>query len=1254
MRFTITALGSAGGRTVGQVVDDIVRYLEPRLSEQPTPAPAVPSGDGPSSYYADRGTEAGRWSGFGATEAGLAGPVDPTDFARVLAGRDPHTGGRLLTAQGSAGRRPTLGSGNETTRAPDGTALYGIADAAAALDLSQTEIGAMVRFGEHHAAGTLFALLGAPGPQSVGPAGSYLVPWIDKDGSRWVSEAELDRCEQARSVGVSASEVASAGDDLDLLRVTDAARLAGVTTRYLRNLCRQSQHNPEAITAGTLPKRAYVIARRGARGQWLITRRDLVAFLERRNAPAVRVGFDLTLTTEKSLGVLALLGDDHTRGAVLGAIEAGNHVGLAHFEMHAATARSKGKRVLVRGLTIASFRHLTSRALDPFPHHHNVVANTVVDEHGTRRALDARGLYTHAQGASALATIEMRHQLTNKLGVRWRRGRSSGWEIDGINDDVVREFSQRRGEIEDAVAELERQIGRRSTLEEVHTIITATRPPKEHVDTSQLVNGWWARAHRLGFTPHDLERCTGRALPATAAIDRAVLFEQLAHPMDGICANASTFTRSDVLSALCDIGINTNGSEAQPLLISASEAEHVADEFLASALVIQLTTPGAAPGREELFTTTEILGVQQRIADRHREGIRSGAAVVTDEHLAATFEDHPTLSGEQRDLITAFATSGDRLQCGIGRAGAGKTTAMRAAAHAWHAAGFDVVGAAVKGEATRHLAEGAGIPAETIAWYLARQDNPPLHARSVLIIDEASTLSDRDLHAVLCLAERTGATVRLIGDPDQHGAVTAGGMFRHLCETNPERTPELMSTHRVLDRNDRDAARLLRAGQTSEALAMLEGGGHLHVAGDEIELYIGMLTNWWDAHQQGRHHPMVDRRHHTRHQLNRLARQLLRANNELGNTDITASGDRSFAEGDRIVARMVARDLHVPGRPSAYVRNGAVGTITAVTPGSDPRSDRLSVAFDGIGAIEIPRSFFDEHAGPVGRADVGIDHAYAVTSYSVQGATFDISTSRIDEGASRAETYVDITRGRHANHLFITRAADPLDGEHLPKAPDPALHDSIAGRLRRSGPERAAIEFPIADTPTAPARFAAHEPPDTWTTRLPEPTGGPCHLRRQWADALHAVLAYRQHWTPRPGTGTWQWALGALPSDCDARAARQHAVEILDRYAVALAREDLAAQNLTDQWAIEHLATAMSRGSPHQELQRFANVCHAVSEYRKSAGVDDSDRPGNASSLAEFIGPEPVDAVLSAEHRRLTRELQAHSNPQRGTEIALP
>ncbi|MEO7572196.1 MAG: AAA family ATPase, partial [Acidimicrobiales bacterium] len=768
-----------------------------------------------------------------------------------------------------------------------------------------------------------------------------------------------------------------------------------------------------------------------------------------------------------------------------------------------------------------------------------------------------------------------------------------------------------------------------------------------------LVAGWWERGRQLGLTPQDLAHCMGH-YRARFEMDEHALVERLASPVDGLCANASIFTRSDVLVALADTAIDTDGHPG-PLLVDAVEMERLADAFLASAHVVQLDT-GAVAGRlarEDAYTTREILDVQHRIMDRYRADTGASPAVVPSEDIARVLAAHPGLTGEQRHLVTEFCTSGQAVQCAIGRAGAGKTTTMRAAADAWRAAGYDVVGAAVKGEATRHLAAGAGIPAETIAWYLARVDDPPLQARTVLIIDEASTLSDRDLDAVCHLAQRTGATLRLIGDPDQHGAVTAGGMFHHLCHTDPKRTPELATTHRVTDPADREAARLLRAGRTSDALSQLAEAGHLHVADNDIDLYIGMLRNWWDAHQNGALHPMVDRRHHTRHVLNRLARQMRRANNELGDVEITATGDRAFAVGDRIVARMAARRLHVDHDPTAYVRNGAVGTVTAIHPHDDPAQDTMSVCFDDIGEIAIPRTFFDEHTGPGGRRDVGIDHAYAVTSYAVQGATFDVSTSRIDEGASRAEAYVDITRGRKANHLFITRAADPLDGEHLPKAPASPLHDSVADRLRLSGPERAAIEFPPAEHPSAAGRAASSRPPAAWTSRLPEPTGGPCHLRRHWSEALEAVVAYRNRWSPVSGQGAWEWAVGSPLADHVAVAERTPAIDALDRYAVAVAREELAGLNLDDQWAIEHLAAAISYGTPQGDLGRFAHLCQAVSNYRRTAGLDGSDHPSDGTSLAGLIGPEPVDPVMSTEHRRLVREWGAHPTPHRTAEIAL-
>jgi len=205
---------------------------------------------------------------------------------------------------------------------------------------------------------------------------------------------------------------------------------------------------------------------------------------------------------------------------------------------------------------------------------------------------------------------------------------------------------------------------------------------------------------------------------------------------------------------------------------------------------------------------------------------------------------------------------------------------------------------------------------------------------------------------------------------------------------------------------------------------------------------------------------MVDQRNSTRRQLNRLAHLLRSVNGELGDDQLPASGGRSFATGDRVTARAPNRALHVAGNPKAYVRNGALGTITAVRHDPKrPERDAVTVDFDGIGTIDLPRRFFDLHRTAAGRPEVGIDHAYALTSYAVQGSTRSVSTSRVDATATRAETYVDITRGRDENHLYLTAATDPLDGEALPRVPAQPADEAVADRLHRSTGELTAWEL---------------------------------------------------------------------------------------------------------------------------------------------------------------------------------------------------
>jgi len=835
MRFTITPLGG-GGRAVGRIVDAIVRYLTSRSLGPAAPGGPGPGGGeaGPARYYADGAEEPGRWRGRGAQALGLAGEVSEADLATVLAGRDLATGARLVSAQGSAGRRPRFGVGTETRRSSTGIALYDPTDAAAVFGLPAKQIHAMLDVGTTVALSRLFpAADGLPAQ----PGGSYLVPIIDPAGGRWVTETELSRCEAALQAGTAPDEIAALGPPDELLSIGEAGRLAGVTPRYLRRLAQRHETNTATIDAAIAerrrPRHAYLEAQRGAGGRWLVRRDELAAYLDRRRPPAVRVGYDLTLTTEKALSVLGLLSGDPTRRAVLDAIRVRNDRALDWLEHHAAITRVNGKPVPTTGWTVASFRHVTSRALDPFPHHHSVIANTVEDRTGARRTLDARGLYQHAQAASALATAEMRYQLTRCLGVRWRPGRKAGREIAGIPDPVLREFSQRRSEIDDALSELEDAIGHNPSLRELDGIVLKTRPAKQQVPVDELLDGWRTRAAALGLGPDELAACLDRARELQEPEPEA-LYKALA-ASDGICANQSIST-GPTSSSRSSTTRSPTANEAQPLLVPAARLESLADGFLASRHVVAL-----AHGR---YTTREILAVQQRIVARYRHGLHGGAALVPLAVIDRGLARQPELSDEQCDLVRALCTSGHRTQCAIGRPArpppwpppatpgrppAGGSSAQRSKARPlapWQRRPACHRDARFGTSRTTTLTPPPSTPAPS-----SSSTRPPP--------SRTATSTDWDGSPPRPAPPSASSAIPPSTVPSKPAACSGS------CANTTYPHPELTASHRVRDPHDCAAADAIRAGDIAAALDYLDAAGHLHIVDDELDFYRQALSRWW-------------------------------------------------------------------------------------------------------------------------------------------------------------------------------------------------------------------------------------------------------------------------------------------------------------------------------------------------------------------------------------------------------------------------
>jgi len=192
--------------------------------------------------------------------------------------------------------------------------------------------------------------------------------------------------------------------------------------------------------------------------------------------------FDVVLRPTKSVSILYGLGDPATGRAVLAAHHAGVAEAVAYLDDYLGTRRGHSgvQHVSGQGVLAVGFDHRTSREGDPLLHTHLVVANRVQGPDGRWTALDGRDLYRHRLAADAIYRASYQLALARTLGVEWTAADVHGnRELAGIPDDLVRLFSKRTDQIDQAVQELAAD-GRERTPRLVKWAVHATRKPKEH------------------------------------------------------------------------------------------------------------------------------------------------------------------------------------------------------------------------------------------------------------------------------------------------------------------------------------------------------------------------------------------------------------------------------------------------------------------------------------------------------------------------------------------------------------------------------------------------------------------------------------------------------------------------------------------------------------------------------------------------------------------------------------------------------
>ena len=325
---------------------------------------------------------------------------------------------------------------------------------------------------------------------------------------------------------------------------------------------------------------------------------------------------------------------------------------------------------------------------------------------------------------------------------------------------------------------------------------------------------------------------------------------------DGVTTHRAVFDRRDVPQAVAGHTANR---------LTAEQVINLADAWLTTPDVVRLEaadehhairrrdgTLVAARSGEPIYTTTTMLRLENAIVATFETGHNQCAAFVAPEILDAAIAAAPTLGTDQVELVRAMCMWPDRYQCAVGPAGSGKTFALNVAHTAWTDAGYRVVGAAVNANAADILQRATGIQTRTLAWWLTRLDTAPtdrplLDAATVFVVDEASTVSTRDFHRLLGHVESVGATLRMIGDPAQHGAVEAGALFTHLVNRHPVYVPALSVNRRQQGPETEDLRQALldyRDGRIAEAWDRLNTHQRLVTAPTPGELLDTLTADW--------------------------------------------------------------------------------------------------------------------------------------------------------------------------------------------------------------------------------------------------------------------------------------------------------------------------------------------------------------------------------------------------------------------------
>ena len=803
-------------------------------------------------------------------------------------------------------------------------------------------------------------------------------------------------------------------------------------------------------------------------------------------------GFDLTFSAPKSVSTLWAVADGGTQALIAQAHHAAIQEVIELLERDVAATRvgAKGPRgavaqVPVRGVIAAAYDHYDSRASDPQLHTHVVVANRVqAVRDGKWRTLDSRALYAAVTGLSEHYSAVLADRITQVLGVGWEArergvGRSTAWEITGVSQGLMDQFSSRTRDIEQVkdrlVADYVEKHGRQPSPKLLwqfrQQATLETRPPKQQHSLSDLTAQWRERANQV--LGEDAPTWAA-ALIANSAADPLLRADDI--PLDDLDTVAAVVVErvGDRRATWKQWNLHAEAVRQTMGLrfATAQDRDTITRQIVDAAehASLRLTPPELAsspplfqqadgtsvfrPKASTVYSSERVLAAEDRLLASAQNRTAPTVPLAWIEQAARTeSKDGYTLSPDQEQAITKIGISGRTLDVLVGPAGTGKTTTMEALHTAWerrHGKG-SVIGLAPSAAAADVLAGDLGVATENTAKWLHehRHGNWNLTAGRLVIIDEASLAGTLALDTITAHAQEVGAKVLLVGDWAQLAAVDAGGAFGMLVRERDD-APELLDVRRFRNDWEKRASLGLRIGDTDVIDTYL---AHDRITPGGYEEILEQAYQAWQHDQAaGKTSVLIAETVDTVSQLNARARTDRILAGEVALDGVRLHDGNEASRGDLVITRRNDRRLSL-GR--GWVKNGDLWTVTRAHDDGALTVRRAHSKWRT--AITLPAAYVAEN----------VELGYAITAHRAQGSTVTTAHAIVSSPEMTRESfYVAMTRGRESNRAYIATDQHHLEEHQHRDDLHMTARSILYGILQHVGAEPSAHDTVTAEQET--------------------------------------------------------------------------------------------------------------------------------------------------------------------------------------------